>query len=63
VHQSVLDLSEKGVEAAAGTAVMMATGPEPTQHIEVHVDRPFVVVLSEGESRTPLFMAVVRDPR
>jgi serine protease inhibitor len=63
VHEATLDLNEQGVEAAAGTAVEMATGALPTKHLIVRVDRPFIVVLSEGESGAPLFMAIVRDPR
>ena len=63
VHKATLDLNEQGVEAAAGTAVLLETGAPPTKHLTVRVDRPFIVVLSEGESGAPLFMAVVRDPR
>ena len=63
VHKAMLDLNEQGVEAAAGTAVQLETGGPPTKHLTVRVDRPFIVVLSEGESGAPLFMAVVRDPR
>ena len=64
VHKATLDLNEQGVEAAAGTAViMLADQPQPpTKHLDVHVDHPFIVVLSEGESGAPLFMAIVRDP-
>lgn len=63
VHKATLDLNEQGVEAAAGTAVLMAGAAPPTKHLIVNVDHPFIVVLSEGESGTPLFMAIVRDPR
>ena len=63
VHEATLDLNEQGVEAAAGSAVLMAGAAPPTKELTVNVDRPFVVVLSEGESGAPLFMAIVRDPR
>ena len=63
VHKAVLDLNEKGVVAAAGTAVVMAGAAPPKVHLEVRADRPFVVLLSDGNSGAPLFMAVVRDPR
>jgi serine protease inhibitor len=52
-----------GTPQAAGTAVEMATGGPPTEHLTVRVDRPFLVVLSDGETDAPLFMAIVRDPR
>ena len=64
VHKATLDLNERGVEAAAGTAVIMYGGvpKKPTRYLNVRVDRPFIVVLSEGQSGAPLFMAIVRDP-
>jgi serine protease inhibitor len=64
VHQAVLDVNEKGVEAAAGTAVFMA-GAWPSQRLMViRADRPFLVVLSVGnDPKVPLFLAIVRDPR
>jgi serine protease inhibitor len=62
IHQATLDVNEQGVEAAAGTAVVMTSGGPPTKRLTVRVDRPFVVVLSEGESQAPLFVAIVRDP-
>jgi serine protease inhibitor len=63
VHQAVLDINEKGVEAAAGTAVFMA-GAMPQGSVTVRVDRPFVAVLTVGTyPKFPLFVAVVRDPR
>ena len=64
VHQALLDVNEKGVEAAAGTAVITVTGMPPTKSIAVRADRPFVVVLSVGSyPQVPLFVAIERDPR
>lgn len=63
VHEALLDVNEEGIEAAAGTAVEMATGYGPTEHLTVRIDRPFLVVLSDLDTDTPLFMAIVRDPR
>ena len=64
VHQAVLDVNEKGVEAAAGTA-LIAKGSmaQPTESVTVRADKPFVVVLSLGDSHVPLFVAIERDPR
>jgi serpin B len=64
VHEAVLDVNEKGVEAAAGTAVIMAGAGPPTKSITIRADRPFVVVLSVGTyPQVPLFVAIERDPR
>jgi len=64
VHQAVLDVNEEGVEAAAGTAVLMAGAGPPTNSITIRADRPFVVVLSVGVyPQVPLFVAIERDPR
>jgi serpin B len=67
-HQTYLALDEKGVEAAAATAVaMMPLGagdskprPEP---IEVHVDRPFLFAIQHKSSGACLFLGQVSDPR
>jgi serine protease inhibitor len=63
VHQAALDLNEKGVEAAGGTAVIMVGAAPPSGHMSIMIDRPFVVVLSDRASGVALFMAVVNDPR
>ncbi len=63
IHKAILDIKEEGIEAAAGTAVVMYGAGPPTKHLSVRVDHPFIVIVNEGESGAPLFMAVVRDPR
>lgn len=66
VHQTFLELDEKGTEAAAATAVMMAptsavlTPPKP---VEVRVDRPFLFAIQERSSGACLFLGRVLDPR
>jgi len=64
VHEAVLEVNEKGVEAAAGTAVFMAGAMPENETLTIRADRPFVVVLSVGSyPHLPLFTAIVRDPR
>jgi serpin B len=65
-HKTFLDLDEKGIEAAAATAVVMmkATSmpvpkPEP---IEIRVDRPFLFAI-QHRGGACLFLGRVTDPR
>jgi serpin B len=65
-HKTYLDLDENGTEAAAATAVVMATRsaiirePEP---VEVRVDRPFLFAIQHRDSGACLFLGHVTDPR
>ena len=65
-HKTFLDLDENGTEAAAATAVAMATRlaiirePEP---VEVRVDHPFIFAIQHRDSGACLFLGHVTDPR
>lgn len=63
-HKAFIEVDEKGTEAAAATAVVMAEGagmaPEPPA--QFHVDRPFLFVLRDRTSGAVLFMGRVEDP-
>ena len=66
-HKTFLSLDEKGTEAAAVTAAVMArvtsvAGPKP-KPIEVHVDRPFLFAIQHRPSGVCLFLGRVTDPR
>jgi serpin B len=66
LHQAVIDVNEKGFEAAAATAVMAFKGAvlaKPTPPVDVVVDRPFLFVVMDSSSKVPLFMGRVVDPR
>jgi len=63
LQKAMIDVNEKGVEAAAGSAVLMAGAAPPTKRLTVRADRPFLVVLAGSYTAAPLFMALVRDPR
>jgi serpin B len=64
-HKAFVKVDEKGTEAAAGTAVVMAReGGEPptTQPAEFRADHPFLFLLRDLRSGTILFLGRVSDP-
>jgi serpin B len=63
IHQANIDVDEKGTEAAAATAVVMATGGGPgTREIVFKVDRPFLFLVRDVPTGAILFMGRVVDP-
>lgn len=65
-HKTFLDLDEKGTEAAAATAVVMATRAvmmRPEAPVEVKVDHPFIFAIQHRPSGTCLFLGHLTDPR
>lgn len=66
-HKTFLDLDEKGTEAAATTAVVMARATsvalEKPKPIEVKVDRPFLFGIQHRASGACLFLGRLTDPR
>jgi serpin B len=65
LQQTFLRVDEKGSEAAAATAAILAVGsaanPEPP--IPFHVDRPYLMVIRNHKTGLNLFTARVEDPR
>ena len=59
VQQTFLRVDEEGTEAAAATGAGMA-GSAPLD--VVTFDRPFLFLLTDTETRSPLFVTVVNDP-
>ena len=64
-HRATITVDEEGTEAAAATAVSVGTtsapgGRDPEQ---LHLDRPYLYVIHDRETATPLFVGVVADPR
>lgn len=66
IHKTFIALDEKGTEAAAATAVIMALGgafhPDPPKPIEVKADRPFLFAIQHAESGACLFLGRVTVP-
>ncbi|MBR4059850.1 MAG: serpin family protein [Lachnospiraceae bacterium] len=64
-QKAVVKLDEEGTEAAAVTMVVMneCTSAESTEKpIDVFFDEPFLYIIMDMKSRTPLFMGIMDDP-
>ncbi len=65
IHQSFVEVNEKGTEAAAATAVVMkyegggSTSPQP---ILFNADHPFIFFIEHKETGQILFMGMVENP-
>ncbi len=63
IHEAVIDVHEKGTEAAAATAVIMKRGGIAMDHQrEVTIDRPFLFFIREVESGQILFAGRCSKP-
>ncbi len=67
IHQTFIEVSESGTEAAAATAVIMVAGASPV-HMELpepkifNADHPFIFLIQEKSSGNILFMGRLTDP-
>jgi serpin B len=62
VHKAFVSVDEEGTEAAAATAVVMVESAMPGQPVEVTIDRPFIFLIRDIETRAVLFVGRVVDP-
>ncbi len=62
IHKAFVDVSEKGTEAAAATAVTMDSGM-PAPPPVFRADHPFVFVIRDNKSGAILFMGRVANPK
>lgn len=63
VHKAMVAVDEKGTEAAAATAVIMATeSAAMAPSISFQADRPFLFIIRDTTSGAVLFMGRVEDP-
>lgn len=60
LHQARIDVTEKGTEAAAATAVVM--GVRAGGAVEIFIDAPFFFAILDNETDTILFMGNMEDP-
>jgi serpin B len=58
VQKTVLQVDERGTKAAAASGIAVATSLGPT----VTVDRPYLLLIRDKATGTPLFFARISDP-
>ena len=62
LHKVVMDVGEKGTEAAAATVVqMMAGAAPPTDELYLTFDRPYIYAVMDLTTGVPLFLGAVTD--
>ena len=61
-HETFFALDEKGIEAAAATAIVVGAPSVPPPPVSVVVDGPFFFVLRDRATNTPLFVGTIVDP-
>jgi serpin B len=64
-HKAFIDVDEQGTEAAAATAVVIATraAVRPTPPVTMIVDRPFLFAIIDTATGLPWFLGQVSRPR
>jgi serpin B len=61
LHKSFISVDEKGTEAAAASAVIMA-GAAPLQPPSMTIDHPFIFLIRDAPTGAVLFVGRVMDP-
>lgn len=64
IHQSFIEVNEKGTEAAAATVVEMefTSAGSPGSPRTFHINKPFVFVIKEKQTNSIVFMGDVKKP-
>jgi len=62
VHKAFIDVTEKGTEAAAATAVVMKVGSAAPSGLNIYANRPFLYFLRDQPTGAVIFMGRVLDP-
>jgi serpin B len=60
--KTFLSVDEAGTEAAAATGVVVGITSAPPSPVEVTVDRPFVFLIRDLETKAILFVGRVVNP-
>jgi serine protease inhibitor len=62
LHEAVIEVNEKGAEAAAATAVEMKPGGMVRPPWELRCDRPFLFAIYDAKSESVLFLGTFEAP-
>jgi serpin B len=62
IHKAVINVAEKGTEAAAATGVIVSKAALPVQALVVNANRPFLYFLRDQPTGAILFMGRILDP-
>ncbi|MBE6779013.1 MAG: serine protease [Ruminococcaceae bacterium] len=64
LHKTSITVGEKGTKAGAATAVEMADkmAADPYENVQVYLTRPFVYMLVDTTTCTPLFIGAMHQP-
>jgi serine protease inhibitor len=64
LHKAFVAVDEKGTEAAAATAVVMAGSsmPEPEKPVNFKADHPFIFIIRQNQTGSILFLGRVINP-
>lgn len=61
LHKTFLEVAEDGTRAAAVTAVEISDKAFSLYDLDIVLDRPFICMIVDTDTYTPLFLALVRD--
>ncbi|WP_373496990.1 serpin family protein [Aquiflexum sp.] len=62
IHQAMIEVDEKGTEAAAATVVEIGVTSMPVTPTFIRLDKPFLFFIKEKHSGTILFMGKMENP-
>jgi serpin B len=63
LHKAVIEVDEKGTEAAAATAITIRlTSAVPAEPFRIVVDRPFILAITDDDTGLILFAGAIYDP-
>jgi len=62
LHKAAVDVNEQGTEAAAATAIVMATLGAPPKPFTFNADHPFLFAIRDTQSGAILFLGRVSNP-
>ncbi|MBE9916310.1 serpin family protein [Paenibacillus donghaensis] len=62
LHKTVVDVNEQGTEAAAVTAIGLATASAPLDRFRMDVDHPFFFCIEDRQTGLWIFMGTIENP-